>query len=48
MGFPFQIESLEEGVDDLIHGFHVDETDHVPSMTEDLDQAALNGVGSAA
>ena len=26
--FPSQVESLEDGVDDAVHGLHVDEADH--------------------
>src|SRR5271157_294478 len=30
-GFPFQVEALEDGVDDAIHALHVHEADHGPS-----------------
>jgi hypothetical protein len=28
--FPFQVESLEDGVNDAVHAFYVDEADHGP------------------
>ena len=45
--FPFQIESLEDGVDDSIHGLYVDEADHGAGTAADLDKAAFNDVGGA-
>ena len=46
-GFPFQVESLENGVDDAIHGLHVDEADHGAGAASDFDEAALDDVGGA-
>ncbi|MGA9669180.1 MAG: hypothetical protein WBQ94_08230, partial [Terracidiphilus sp.] len=45
--FPFQVESLEDGVDDPIHGLHVDEADHRPGSAADFDETALDDVGGA-
>ena len=38
--FPFQVESLDDGVDDSIHGLHVDEADHGACSAADLDETA--------
>jgi len=46
-GFPFQVEFLEDGVDDPIHGLHVDEADHGPGSSPDFDEASLDDVGGA-
>ncbi len=46
-GFPFQVESLEDGVDDPIHRLHVDEADHGPGSAADFDETALDDVGGA-
>src|SRR5579875_2174257 len=45
--FPFQIESLEDGVDDSVHGLHVDEANHGPGSSTHFDEAAFNDVGGA-
>src|SRR5208337_1168484 len=45
--FPFQVESLEDGVDDAVHGLHVDEADHGPGSAAYINEAALNDVGGA-
>ena len=45
--FPFQVESLEDGVDDPVHGLHVDEADHGPCSAADFDETALDDVGGA-
>jgi hypothetical protein len=45
--FPFQVESLEDGVDDSVHGLHIDEADHGPGSSPDFDEAALDDVGGA-
>src|SRR5271165_1983409 len=44
-GFPFQIESLENGVDDAVQGLHVDEADHGPGSSANFHKAALDDVG---
>jgi len=46
-GFPLQIESLEDGVDDSVHGLHVDEADHGPGFSPDFDETAFDDVGGA-
>src|SRR5579863_8515281 len=46
-GFPFQVESLEDGVDDAVHAFDVDEADHGPGSSANFHEAALDDVGSA-
>src|SRR5579875_2489527 len=45
--FPFQIESLEDGVDDAVHGLHIDETDHGSSTASDFPEAAFDDIGGA-
>src|SRR5271166_5686254 len=45
--FPFQIESLEDGVDDPIHALHVDEADHGPSAASNFHKTAFDNVGGA-
>jgi hypothetical protein len=47
-GFPFQIESLEDGVDDAVDGRHIDEADHGPSAAVNFDEAAFDYVGGNA
>src|SRR3989442_13870516 len=39
-GFPFQIESLEDGVDDAVHALDIYEADHGPGATAHLHKAA--------
>src|SRR5271157_6291125 len=46
-GFQFQVESLEDGVDDSVHALHVDEADHGPSSPAHLHEAAFDDVGGA-
>lgn len=45
--FPFQIESLENGVNDSIHALHVHKANHGPSATPDFYEAALDDVGGS-
>src|SRR5579875_3175815 len=45
--FPFQIESLEDGVDDAVHGLHVDEANHGPGSSTHFDEAAFDDIGGA-
>ena len=45
--FPFQIESLEYGVDDSVHRLHVDEADHGPGSSPDFDETAFDDVSGA-
>lgn len=46
-GFPFQVESLEDGVDDAVHGLYVDEADHGAGSSPDFDEAAFDDLGGA-
>jgi len=46
-GFPFQIESREDGVDDSVHAFYVDEANHRPGAAPHLDKTTLDYVGGA-
>ena len=39
--------AIEDGVDDAVHGRHVDEADHGPGSAVHLDEATLDDVGSA-
>src|SRR5579875_2505944 len=43
--FPFQIESLEDGVDHSVHGLHIDETDHGSSTASDFHEDACGSFG---
>jgi len=43
--FPFQVESLEDGIDDAVHAGHVDETHHGPGSSANLHEAAFDDVG---
>src|SRR3954462_4255432 len=43
--FPFQVETLEDGVDHSVHGFDVDEADHGPCSSPDFDETAFDDVG---
>ncbi len=45
--FPFQVESLEDGVDDAVDAGHVDEADHGPGAATHFHEAALDYVGGA-
>jgi hypothetical protein len=40
--FPFQVEALENGIDDPIHALDVDEADHGAGSAPDFHEAALN------
>src|ERR1700693_5153917 len=46
-GFPFQVKSLEDGVDDSVHAFDVDKANHGPGTPAHFDKAALDHVGGA-
>jgi hypothetical protein len=46
-GFPLQIESLEDRVDNPVHGLHVDEADHEPGAAADSNETALDDIGGA-
>jgi hypothetical protein len=46
-GFPFQVEFLEDGVDDAVHGLHIDEAGHGPGTTADFDETSFDDVGGA-
>src|SRR5438105_11640766 len=41
-GFPFQVKSLEDGIDDAIHTFYVHKTHHGSGAAADFDKAALD------
>ena len=41
-GFPFQIKSLEDGVDDSVHGLDVDKADHRPCSSPDFDETSFD------
>ena len=45
--FPFQVKSLEDGVNDSIHALHVDKADHGPGAAPEFHEAALDDVGGA-
>jgi hypothetical protein len=45
-GFPFQVESPEDGVDE-VHGLHADERDHGPATAADFDETSFDDVGCA-
>ena len=45
--FPFQVESLEDGVDDSVHACDVDKANHGPGAAAHLDKTALDHVGGA-
>src|SRR5438445_7124986 len=46
-GFPFQIESLEDGVDDAVHTFYVHKAHHRSGSPSHFHEAALDHVGGA-
>src|ERR1700752_427099 len=46
-GFPFQVESLEDGVDDGVHAFEVDKAHHGSGSASHLDEAALDHIAGA-
>src|SRR5712692_8092324 len=41
-GFPFQIESLEDGVDDAVHALDIHKANHGPGAASHLHEAALD------
>jgi len=43
-GFPFQIESLEDGVDDAIHALDIHKAHHRPSPPTHFHETALDNV----
>ncbi len=43
--FPFQVESLKDGVNDSIHALHVHKANHGPGATPNFHEAALNDIG---
>src|SRR5258707_8714453 len=45
--FPFQVESLEDGIHDAVHAGYVDEADHGPGSSSYFHEAAFDDVGSA-
>src|SRR5581483_7996207 len=45
--FPFQVEALEDGVDDSVHAVYVHKAHHGPGTPPYLDKAALDDVGGA-
>ncbi len=45
--FPFQVESLEDGVDDAVHAGHIDEADHGPGSSSYFQETAFNDIGGA-
>src|SRR5438445_897278 len=46
-GFPFQIESLEDGVDDAVHTFYVHKAHHRSGSPSHFHEATLDHVGGA-
>src|SRR5271165_6615154 len=44
-GFPFQVESLEDGVDDAIHALDVHKAHHGPGAPPYFHEAALDHIG---
>jgi hypothetical protein len=45
--FPFQVESLEDGVDDAVHTGHIHKTDHGPGSSTHFDKTALDHIAGA-
>jgi hypothetical protein len=45
--FPFQIESLENGVNDSVHALHVHKANHGPGAAPDFHKAALDDVSGS-
>src|SRR3974390_954034 len=43
-GFPFQVEALEDGVDDTVHAFNVHKADHGASSPSHLNETAFDNV----
>ena len=46
-GFPFQVESLEDGVDDAVDAFYIHKANHGAGSSAHFDEAALDDVGGA-
>src|SRR5271166_2860018 len=44
-GFPFQVEALEDGVNDAIHTFDVHKAHHGTRPATHLDETALDDIG---
>src|SRR5271166_6206744 len=44
-GFPFQVESLEDGVDDAVHAFDVHKAHHRPGAPSYFHEAAFDHIG---
>ena len=44
-GFPFQVESLEDGVDDAVHARDIHKAHHRPGAPPDFYEAALDHIG---
>src|SRR5215469_18712781 len=45
--FPFQVEALEDGVDDPVQAFDIHKADHGPGAPPNFDEAAFDDVGGA-
>jgi hypothetical protein len=45
--FPFQVESLENGVNDSIHALHVHKANYGPGAAPDFHEAAFDDVGGS-
>ena len=46
-GFPFEVESVEDRIDDSVHARYVDKAHHGPGAASHFDKAALDDVGGA-
>ena len=46
-GFPFQVESLEDGLDDAVDALYIHKANHGAGSSAHFDEAALNHVGGA-
>ena len=46
-GFPFQVKSLENGVEDAVDTGYIHKTNHGPGAAAHFDEAALDHVGGA-
>src|SRR5260370_8907551 len=44
---PFQVKSLEDGVDDTVDAFYVHKANHGPGAAADFDKTTLDHVGGA-
>jgi hypothetical protein len=44
-GFPFQVESLEDGVDDAVHALDIHKAHHRPGAPPNFYEAALDHIG---